>query len=851
MQPGIRAHHKIKNLKLAFEYCINEMHTTRFSDIAAMLQVQPVQQYSDPVINLLVTDSRKLLFAEESVFFALSTSQKNANEFIGSLYTKGVRCFVTNHFNAGEAAALSEANVLIVENVLAALQAVAAFHRHRFNYPVIGITGSNGKTIVKEWLFQLLNKEYNIVRSPKSYNSQVGVPLAVWQMNETHDLGIFEAGISQPGEMQRLQKIIDPGIGIFTFLGNAHDEGFKGHQQKLGEKLQLFANSHTVFYCSDEKEIKAAIGTSNLSKSTILFSWGTRGNPTLLIKDIVTGSNGSNIFCVYRQNEFSFFIPFTDEASIHNAITCCSVLLYLNISIPLLIENMARLRPVEMRLELKQGINNCSIINDSYSADINSLNIALDFLEQQQQHVKKTVILSDVLESGQPGDSLYKSIAAILAQKKLFRFIGIGPKIKGFAYLFDKVNETYFFSATEEFLQQLPLLQFRDETILLKGARVFQFEKISRVLEQKLHQTVLEIDLNALRHNIKTYQLHLHKDVKLMAMVKAFSYGSGSFEIASLLQHAGINYLGVAYADEGVELRKAGIRLPIMVMNTEEAGFDAIIEKQLEPELYSFKILRSFKNYLQLRGILDYPVHVKYDTGMHRLGFEEHQLDELCMELKHAKEFRVVSFFSHLAASPDKNHDEFTRQQADIFIRGSKALENALGYKVLKHIANTSAIHRHPQLQLDMVRLGIGMYGVDEDETMQKQLKNVTTLKTTISQVKQIKAGESIGYSRSAVAVTDMQTATVRIGYADGYPRILSNGAGHMLINGRMAPVIGRICMDMTILNVTGVPAAEEDEVIVFGEELPVSKLADWAQTIAYEILTNISQRVRRVYFEE
>lgn len=827
------------------------MHTTHFSDIAEILQVKPVQQHSNPAINLLLTDSRKLLFAGESVFFAISTLQKNANDFIGSLYAGGVRCFVTDQFNGEDGLNFPEANVIVVENVLAALQAVATFHRHRFNYPVIGITGSNGKTIVKEWLFQLLSSDYNIVRSPKSYNSQVGVPLAVWQMNSTHQLGIFEAGISQPGEMARLQKIIDPGIGIFTFLGNAHDEGFRDHQQKLHEKLQLFSNCHTVFYCSDEKEVHAAMVSFPGKKTARIFPWGKRGNPTVLVKDIHIGQNKSTIFCSYQRKDFSFDLPFSDEASIHNAITCCCVLLYLDTPLSKLTERMPLLRPVEMRLELKQGINNCSIINDSYSADINSLSIALDFLEQQQQHVKKTVILSDVLESGQPTEDLYKNIAAILEQKKLYRFVGIGDKVSSFASVFNKIPGAHFYETPEQFLQQLPKLQFRDETILLKGARKFQFEKISRVLEQKLHQTVLEIDLNALRHNIKTYQQQLNKGVQLMAMVKAFSYGSGSFEIASLLQHAGINYLGVAYADEGVELRKSGIRLPIMVMNTEEAGFDLIIEHQLEPELYSFKILRSFKDYLQQRGIAGYPVHVKYDTGMHRLGFEERELAVLCSELQTAKEFKVVSFFSHLAASPEKKHDEFTRQQGAVFLEGATEIEKSLGYGVLKHIANTSAIHRHPHLQFDMVRLGIGMYGVDEDETMQKQLRNVTTLRTTISQVKQVKAGESIGYSRSTVAAKDMQTATVRIGYADGYPRILSNGAGHMLVNGKMAPVIGRICMDMTILDISGIPAEEEDEVIVFGQDLPVSMLATWARTIPYEILTNISQRVRRVYFEE
>ena len=824
---------------------------TRFSDIVALLQVKPLQQTNDPVIHLLLTDSRKLLFAEESIFFVISSTQKNANQFIAGLYAKGVRCFVTNHYSVNEAKPFPEANIIVVENVVAALQAVAAFHRHRFHYPVIGITGSNGKTIIKEWLFQLLNNNYNIVRSPKSYNSQIGVPLAVWQMNETHELGVFEAGISLQGEMEQLQQIIDPGLGIFTFLGNAHNEGFADQTQKINEKLRLFKNCRTLFYCSDEEELNNAVKIFAKKNPITIFSWGKKNKPSLLIKSIIISGKGSNILCTYQQDNFSFFIPFTDEASLYNAITCACVLLFFKIPIPELTEKMLHLRPVEMRLEMKQGNNNCSIINDSYSADINSLSIALDFLEQQQQHSKKTVILSDVLQTGQANEILYKNIAGVLLQKKLHRFIGIGTQMKEHAAFFEKIKETAFFSSTEAFLQQMPQMLFRDETILLKGARIFRFEKISKLLEQKQHQTVMEIDLNALRHNIKVYQHQLHKGVKMMAMVKAFSYGSGSFEIASLLQHAGVDYLAVAYADEGVELRKAGIRLPIMVMNTEEAGFDAIVAYQLEPELYSFKILRSFKNYLQQNNLQQYRVHIKYDTGMHRLGFEEDNLAELCEELKNAKEFKVVSFFSHLAASSDIQQDVFTLQQGKAVSEGANKLKNALGYSFLKHIANTSAIHRHPHLQMDMVRLGIGLYGVDDGETMQQQLKNVTTLKTTISQIKKIKKGDSIGYSRSAIAATDMQIATVRIGYADGYPRILSNGAGHMLVNGQMAAVVGRICMDMTMLDITGIAAEEEDEVIVFGEDLPVSKLAHWAQTIAYEILTNVSQRVRRVYFEE
>jgi alanine racemase len=827
------------------------MQTMKFSHIASLLQFKPFQQSSDPGIRLLLTDSRKLLFAEESLFFSISSLKKNANEFIAPLYAGGVRCFITDHFSQEEAMRFPDANVIVVPDVIDALHTIASFHRHQFTYPVIGITGSNGKTIVKEWLFQLLETDYEIVRSPKSYNSQLGVPLSVWQMDETYSLGIFEAGISLPGEMEKLQEIIDPGIGVFTFLGSAHDEGFRDRQHKVEEKLKLFSRSSIIIYCSDETTLHHSITKFIADRDTRTFTWGKKNNPDLLVKDIVLQGEGNVFQCQYQGKSFSFHIPFKDEASIHNALTCAAVLLFMGIEVDVLVEKMGSLRPVEMRLELKQGTNNCSIINDSYSADIHSLKIALDFLAQQQQHSRRTVILSDVLGSGQPGSELYKQIAAILTQKKIHRFIGIGSQMNKYAAMFDGGFETHFFSSSADFIREIPGFGFRDETILLKGARVFRFEQISRLLEQKQHQTVLEIDLNALRHNIKVYQHQLQPSVRLMAMVKAFSYGSGSFEIANLLQHAGIDYLGVAYADEGVELRKAGIRLPIMVMNTEEAGFDAIVANHLEPELYSFRILRSFSEYLQSRGLSEYPVHIMYETGMHRLGFEETQLAELCSFLRSAPEFKIVSFFSHLAASGEAKHDVFTRQQGELLLKAAASLEAALGYKVMKHIANTAGIHRHPSLQLDMVRLGIGMYGIDEDEHMQSQLKNVTTLKTSISQIKIVEAGESIGYGRSAFAESEMRIATVRIGYADGYPRLLGNGVGHMLVKGQLAPVVGRVCMDMTMLDVTGIPTEEEDEVVVFGESLPVNSLAGWAGTIAYEILTNISQRVRRVYFEE
>jgi alanine racemase len=821
------------------------------------------KEKSDTVIEHLLLDSRKLLFPASSLFFALGGPRRNGHTFIKELYNKGVRNFViADSKGVEEITSYPGSNFLLVEDVLSALHSLAAFHRQQFNIPVIGITGSNGKTIVKEWLYQLLHTDYQIVRSPKSYNSQIGVPLSVWQMNQTHTLAIFEVGISLPNEMEKLQHIIEPTIGIFTNIGDAHAEGFSNQQQKIDEKLKLFLTSDVLIYGSDAVDLNVASNqfTKNTATEgkTQLFSWSTHQQGLLEVFEIKKTKNQTIISAYDHRKEnaetikqINITIPFTDDASIQNALTCWSVLLYLNIPTTVIEKRMLQLSPVEMRLELKQGINNCSVINDSYSADINSLTIALDFLVQQQQHPTRTLILSDILESGKTNAELYGAVAAILEQKNIQRFIGIGPEISKQQHLFKNIPQSFFFSSIAACLQQFYSIHFHNETILLKGARIFEFEQLSHLLEEKLHQTVLEINLNAVTHNLKAYQQLLKPGVKMMAMVKAFSYGSGGFEIANLLQFNQADYLAVAYADEGVELRRAGINLPILVLNPEESTFDILVNYHLEPELYSFTILNGFQNYLEKLAITSYPVHIKLDTGMHRLGFEAKDLIELGDLLKATNRFKIQTVFSHLAASDSQEHDAFTKLQADEFLKGCTILQEALGYSFIRHIANTSSIHRHPNLQFDMVRLGIGLYGVDSNRDMQSKLKNVSTLKTTISQIKKVAAGESIGYSRMGKVKEEKLIATVRIGYADGFPRVLSNGLGSMWVKGNLVPVIGNVCMDMTMLDITGTNIKEGDEVIVFGENLPVSDLATKAQTIAYEILTGVSQRVKRVYFEE
>ncbi len=803
------------------------------------------------VIEHLLIDSRKLLFPATTLFFALPGPRRQGNTFVKDLYSKGVRNFIVDDSFSILPQHFALANILLVKNVLQSLQQLTAHHRSKFTIPVIGITGSNGKTIVKEWLYQLLQSDCNIVRSPKSYNSQIGVPLSVWQMNAANTLGIFEAGISVTGEMEKLEKVIQPTIGIFTNIGEAHSEGFESTAAKVLEKIKLFINTETIIYSKDDDVVDEALKQLQQKNNTTLFNWGQEEDATLCIKSTQVQPFNTVIKAVYKERKLSISIPFTNDAAIKNAITCWCILLHFNIDDEIIQERMLQLKPVEMRLELKQGINNCSVINDSYSADITSLSIALDFLQQQQQHPKRTVIISDILQSGKTGKQLYDEVADILQQKKINRLIGIGSEIVKNSEAFNEITETLFFNSTAEFIQKFPATHFYNESILLKGARLFEFEQISHLLEEKIHQTVLEINLNAITHNLNTYQHLLKPGVKLMAMVKAFSYGSGGFEIANLLQFHQIDYLAVAYADEGVELRKAGITLPIMVMNAEEVTYDVLVQHNLEPELFSFGILSTFEDYLMRSAINNYPVHIKLDTGMHRLGFEPQDISALCSRLKSTSVFKIQSVFSHLAASDSSLHDEFTNTQAKIFLEGCEQIQKITGYTFLRHIANTSAIHRHKNMQFDMIRLGIGLYGVDADPVIQQQLKNVTTLKTTISQIKKIKAGESIGYSRKGVATKDSEIATVRIGYADGYPRLLSNGVGSMLVNGKPAPVIGNVCMDMTMLDITGIDAQEGDEVIVFGADLPVSEMAALAQSISYEILTGISQRVKRVYFEE
>ena len=810
-----------------------------------------LQLHADDPIEHLLLDSRRLIFPATSLFFALRGPRRDGDRFMEELYRRGVRNFVVSAAAAPLFASMPEANIVLVEDSLVALQQLAAWHRKQFSLPVIGITGSNGKTIVKEWLNQLLEDEYHIIRSPKSYNSQTGVALSVWQLQSVHELAIFEAGISRRGEMSRLEPMIRPTMGIFTNIGEAHSEGFDSRAEKAAEKLKLFAGAEVLIYNIDQPDMVKAIG--QWDKKINLFSWGTAPGATLQIDKVEKNTGWTVISAHFAGAPLSFSLPFTDSASIENALHCATALLYLGLPAENIDTRLRELSPIAMRLELKSGINHCSIINDSYSADLSSLTIALDFLSQQQQHSRRTVILSDILESGRPDEQLYAEVARALEQKKVDRLIAIGPHIGANAPVFNEwfSGQSVFLSSVEEFRTGLHQLHFRDETILIKGARVFEFEDIDRLLTEKIHQTIMEINLGAMAQNLRAYRQLLQPNTRMMAMVKAFGYGSGSWEIANLLQFHGVDYLGVAYADEGVVLRKGGIRMPIMVMNTENSSFDSLVQYNLEPVIYSFPLLHSFDRWLKKEGIMAFPVHIELETGMNRLGFPEAELDEL-MKVLPAAAFKVRSAFSHFAASEEAQQDSFSLAQWAAYQKAAGRLETILNYPFLRHIANSAAIVRLPQLQMDMVRLGIGLYGIDSADSHQLDLQEVSTLKTTIAQIKHLREGDTIGYNRRGIATAGTVIATVRIGYADGYSRRLGNGAGKMWVNGRLAPTIGSISMDMTMIDITGIPdVGEGDEVIVFGKELSVKQLALWAQTIPYEILTSVSQRVKRVYFEE
>lgn len=798
-------------------------------------------------INWLLTDSRSLSFPSESVFFAIHTARNNGHNYVAELYQQNLRYFVVSEMRP-EFAQMNDAVFIQVPDSLKALQTLAKAHRAEFKIPVIGITGSNGKTVVKEWLYQLLHADYAITRSPRSYNSQIGVPLSVWAINENTKLGIFEAGISEMHEMEHLQPIIQPTIGIFTNLGDAHQENFVGIKQKCEEKLQLFTQSEVLIYCSDNKLVEISIAQSGFKGK--LFSWGKSDKALVQTLNIDKTSANTRVSLKYSGSEFSVTIPFTDDASIENALQCVAVMLHLGFSNKEIAKRILHLEAVAMRLEVKDGVRHCLIINDSYNSDLNSLAIALDFLNQQAtaKNLSKTLILSDILQSGQSPAILYKTVAELLNNKNIQRIVGIGSELFKHADEFQSIEKN-FFPTTEDFLKSTLLRDLKNEVILLKGSRKYHFEDISEKLELIAHETTLEVNLNALVDNLNYFRGKLRPETKMMCMVKAFAYGSGAVEVARTLQHHRCDYLAVAVADEGAELRREGIRIPIVVMNPEKGSFGMIFDNKLEPEIYSFRLLDAFIASAEKLGLTDYPIHIKIDSGMHRLGFEPQDMEQLLARLKGQTQVKVRSVFSHLAGADEAKFDAFTKQQISVFTSCADQLSAAFSHHIIRHILNSAGIERFPEFQFDMVRLGIGHYGISS--LPEVSLKQVCALKTIILQIKNVKAGETVGYSRKGIIDTDKRIAVIPIGYADGFDRKLGNGVGEVLINGHRAKVVGNICMDLCMIDVTGIPAKEGDQVEIFGDHLTISEVAGWLKTISYEVLTSVSRRVKRIYFQE
>jgi len=815
------------------------------SGINTIIKGEFLQFIKDLPISYLSTDSRKIINNESSVFFAIKGKIHNGHQYIDDLYKNNIRQFIIEErdFNVGQ---YPEANFYLCENSIFALQELAAHYRQLFSLKILAITGSNGKTIVKEWLSQILSWKYNVVKSPKSYNSQIGVPLSIWQINESHNFGVFEAGISTRAEMTRLESIIKPEIGILTNLGSAHDEGFHSRTEKLQEKIQLFKDCKILIYNLDDDLIHFAL--LKMLPECEKVTWGYHTDATFRIQHISQEGKGSKIQIAHESSTYEFTFKFTDQASIENIIHCIVFLLNSEWTLSEIQEGLDALHNISMRLEMKRGVNDTYLIDDTYNNDLAGLEIALNYLNNQKQRSKRSLILSDILQSGMSVPRLYEKTAEIINQNSLDKVIGIGTEIK---HIKDHLKtDFYWFKDTLSFLEEFDLNNFSNEIVLVKGARNFGLEKAIRYLQEKLHGTVLEINLDALSHNLNVYRSFLKPSTKIMVMVKALAYGSGSIEVANLLEFHRIDYLGVAYTDEGVTLRKNGINLPIMIMNPSLDSLDKILEFRLEPEIYNLRLLKEINRYTKINNS-PIQLHIKLDTGMSRLGFDPDDLDEMISIIKGNSLITVASVFSHLSSADIEDHNDFTKNQASRFKKATQLIESQIQKGFIRHIANSAAIIRYPEYHFDMVRLGIGLYGFDATGLINDQLRSIGTLKTEISQIKKLRKGDSVGYGRREIIEKNSTIATIAIGYADGFFRSFGNKTASVWVNGSLAPVIGNVCMDMTMIDVSKIEAKEGDTVIIFGDEQPLKLLADSIHTIPYEILTNISERVKRIYISE
>ena len=805
---------------------------------------------ADANIGFLLTDSRSLCFAEETLFFALKSGRNDGHNYISDLYRRGVRNFVVQDVPAGYSTVYPDANFLKVADSLVALQRLAERHRDEYDIPIVGITGSNGKTIVKEWLYQLLSPEMKVTRSPRSYNSQIGVPLSVWLLNEQSQVGVFEAGISEPGEMLALRDIIQPSIAVLTFIGDAHQKNFTSLEEKCREKVILFHDAKTIVYCKDDTIVDEIVNESQYKGENLAWSMNDDSVP-FFVESVEKKELNSVIHYTWRGEEGEYTLPFIDEASVRNSVTTAVVALHLGLSKTLLAERMQNLEPVAMRLEVKEGQHGCTLINDSYNSDINSLDIALDFMNRRPDHkgLGRTLILSDIYQTGEPLDELYAEVSSLAVQRGVTKIIGIGAQIMDHADLI-KVKEKFFFHDVTSFIHSAVFESLHDEVILIKGARRFGFDSITELLVKKVHETILEVNLSGVVKNLNFYRSFMRPETKLVCMIKADAYGAGAVEIAKTLQDHRVDYLAVAVADEGVTLRKNGITSNIMIMNPEMSAFKTMFDYDLEPEVYSFRLLDALIREAQKEGISNFPVHIKLDTGMHRLGFDPMQdMPELIDRLKNQSALIPRSVFSHFVGSDSDSFDDFSAEQFRLFCHGSELLCKAFPHKILRHIDNSAGIEHFPERQLDMCRLGLGLYGYDSRDN--SMINNVTTLKTTILQIHDLKAGETVGYSRRGTLSRDSRIAAIPIGYADGLNRRLGNRHCHCLVNGKEAEYVGNICMDVAMIDVTDIDCREGDQVIIFGEELPVTVLSDAMETIPYEVLTGISNRVKRVYYQD
>ena len=827
---------------------------------------------TEAVVSWLLTDSRSLCFPEETLFFALRSGRNDGHNYIPELYRRGVRNFVVErgHFrlpnvtaSTGAGGGLAGANILEVVSPLEALQRLAERHRDEFDVPIVGITGSNGKTMVKEWLYQLLSPYKIVTRSPKSYNSQIGVPLSVWLLGEQTEVGLFEAGISQPGEMQALRDIIQPSIGVLTSLGTAHQENFRSMDEKCQEKLSLFHDAKVVAYNSDDNVVSRCMRKSGYHGEKLSLSKEVL-QAVMFIKKIERRNTVSTLYYIYKGKEGTYHLPFIDDASVECSIAAAVVALYLGVTPEDLDVRMSQLEPVAMRLEVKEGQHGCTLINDSYNSDINSLDIALDFMSRRpdQEGKSRTLILSDIYQSGVTPHELYHRVMELAVKRGVTKFIGIGKEIKriladegGGQVAGDQTAKlhgtvAFFFEDVEEFLRSEVFKGLRNEIVLIKGARDFGFDQITEMLEQKVHETILEVNLNAVVENLNHFRSYMKPDTKIICMVKADAYGAGAVEVSKTLQDHRVDYLAVAVADEGVTLRKNGITSNIMIMNPEMTAFKTMFDYDLEPEVYSFRIMDALIKAAEKEGITNYPVHIKLDTGMHRLGFDPVQdIDEVINRLKHQNAIIPRSVFSHFVGSDSDDFDTFSAHQFELFDTASKKLQSAFEHKILRHICNSAGIEHFPERQLDACRLGIGLYGVDSRDN--HIINTVSTLKTTILQLRHVPKDETVGYSRKGVLTRDSVIAAIPIGYADGLNRHLGRGKGYCLVNGQKAPYVGNICMDVALIDVTDIPCKEGDTVEIFGEHLPVTVLSDILDTIPYEVLTGVSNRVKKVYYQD